>query len=95
MSEPYNEFAFPFVREAREQFSGMTLRDYFAIRAPEPAQHEIESEARSDMLANPHGEHNKPPRRSANRIRADLRYEYADAMLRSRATTPSRTADSK
>ena len=60
---------------------GMTLRDYFAIRAPEPSKERLERERQSDKNRNPYNEPHKPPLRSDTEIRCVLAYEYADAML--------------
>jgi hypothetical protein len=64
---------------------GMSLRDYFAIRAPEPTPEYITSEGERDRLANPHGDSYKPARRSRLEIIAGYRYAYADAMLAQRS----------
>jgi hypothetical protein len=72
-------------REVIAPVDGMSLRDYFAIRAPEPTKEQIESAAESDRLANPHGDSHKPPRRSRLEIIAHYKYAYADAMLQERA----------
>ncbi len=63
---------------------GMTLRDYFAIRAPEPSESRISINRNRDSNRNPHNESHKPHIRSEVEIRCDLAYEYADAMLRAR-----------
>lgn len=63
---------------------GMSLRDYFAIRAPEPTAERMTMERQRDRNRNPHNEGHKPPQRSDVEIRCDLAYEYADAMLRAR-----------
>lgn len=63
---------------------GMTLRDYFAIRAPEPSAAYVNAEVERDRLANPHGDNYKPARRSLLEIVAGYRYAYADAMLAER-----------
>lgn len=65
--------------------TGMSLRDYFAIHAPEPSPEYINSEGERDRLANPHGDTYKPPRRSRGEIIAGYKYAYADAMLAERA----------
>jgi len=64
--------------------SGMTLRDYFAIRAPEPTKERMDCERRCDQNRNPYNDAHKPKLRSDVEIRCDLAYEYADAMLRAR-----------
>ena len=63
---------------------GMTLRDYFAIRAPEPTESMMQIESTRDRYRNPYNEPHKPKLRSNYEIRADLAYEYADAMLAAR-----------
>lgn len=66
-------------------YQGMSLRDYFAIHAPEPTKDEIELQQSFDRNRNPHNDGPpKPPRRGCAEIRADLRYSYADAMLAAR-----------
>lgn len=63
---------------------GMTLRDYFAIHGPEPLDVEIQLERQKDRDRNPYNESNKPPLRSDREIRCELRYAYADTMLKER-----------
>lgn len=63
---------------------GMTLRDYFAIRAPEPSKDRIEMLMHFDRNRNPYNDSHKPRLRSEVEIRCDLAYEYADAMLKAR-----------
>lgn len=63
---------------------GMSLRDYFAIRVPEPTKDEIDQQFRNDQTANPHGDTYKQKRRSRLEIISDLRYAYADAMITGR-----------
>lgn len=65
---------------------GMSLRDYFAIHAPEPTKEQIEQVGERERLANPHGDTYKPRRRGWTEIACSLRYEWADAMLAARAT---------
>lgn len=62
----------------------MTLRDYFAIHGPEPSEASIKEEADRERLANPHNDSYKPRRRSWREIRASLRYDYADDLLKAR-----------
>lgn len=79
--------AFPEVpgdRNGYEGKSGMTLRDYFAIRAPEPTAERISMERTSDRNRNPYNDEHRPKLRSDVEIRCDLAYEYADAMIRAR-----------
>ena len=64
--------------------SGMSLRDYFAIRAPQPTEAQVKYEAERDRVANPHGDSYKPHRRSILEIECGLRYVWADAMLEAR-----------
>lgn len=59
--------------------SGMSLRDYFAVHAPEPTQDQIKFLVESDRARNPHGDDYKPKRRSISEIIWDIRYAYADA----------------
>lgn len=63
---------------------GMTLRDYFATRAPEPKAERMAIERQSDHNRNPYNDAHKPKLRSDVEIRCDLAYEYADAMLKAR-----------
>lgn len=69
-----------------ETTGGMSLRDYFAIHAPEPSHTDIMHIVERERLANPHNEpyHNKVRRRGVEEIRCALRYEFADAMLSAR-----------
>lgn len=64
---------------------GMSLRDHFAGLAPIPTAAAVQFEADRDRLANPHGDDNKPNRRSYLEIVCDLRYQYADGMIKARA----------
>lgn len=61
----------------------ITLRDYFAIRAP-ICQIDIEAEMSLDRSRNPHNENHKPKIRSILEIRCELSYKYADQMLKAR-----------
>lgn len=63
---------------------GMSLRDYFAIRAPEPTAEHMQIERLHDKNRNPYNEGHKPRLRTDIEIRCDLAYEYADAMLKAR-----------
>ncbi|AOJ31395.1 hypothetical protein [Burkholderia metallica] len=79
--------AFPGPDQAEQSadiHEGMTLRDYFAIRAPEPTKERMDCERRYDQNRNPYNDAHKPKLRSDVEIRCDLAYEYADAMLRAR-----------
>lgn len=69
----------------REQYPGMSLRDYFAIHGPEPRKEDIEFVMNREKAANPHGDNYKPRRRGWNEIRIALRWEFADAMLAQRS----------
>ncbi|MBA1364069.1 hypothetical protein, partial [Burkholderia gladioli] len=62
-----------------DHFNGMTLRDYFAIRAPEPTAERMQIERLHDKNRNPYNEGHKPRLRTDIEIRCDLAYEYADA----------------
>lgn len=78
-----NNPAFPVVT-AKAYHTGMNLRDYFAIHAPEPDENDLQSERRRDQTKNPHNDPHKPRIRSDLEIRTQLRYEYADAMMKAR-----------
>jgi hypothetical protein len=84
--ELHDEYPRPGAVECRHLHAeeGMTLRDYFAIRAPEPSKDRIEMLMQFDRNRNPHNDSHKPRLRSEVEIRCDLAYEYADAMLRAR-----------
>jgi len=86
-----DEPAFPLAFVSRENgkgvvnvADGMTLRDYFAVRAPEPTKDEIDLILRMEQQANPHGDSYKPRRRGVEEIKCALRYRFADAMLKAR-----------
>ena len=64
---------------------GMDLRDYFAIHGPQPSEGSIEVQTKHDHNMNPHNYPNKPKLRSSKEIEADLRYEFADAMMEARS----------
>lgn len=63
---------------------GVSLLDWFATFAPRPQRSRILFELQRDQSLNPHGDYNKPKRRSEAEIVADLKYEYAKAMLLAR-----------
>jgi hypothetical protein len=62
----------------------MSLRDYFAIHAPDPSTEAVINEQRSDRLKNQYNEQHKPKIRTNLEINAALRYSFADAMLAER-----------
>lgn len=82
MSDPIKAFPNSFERFPTEE--GMDLRDYFAIRAPEPSKEYIEHQGEIDRLRNPHGDNYKPPRRSTLEIITQYKYQYADVMMEAR-----------
>lgn len=87
-----DDCAFPVV-EIRDgcayvTYWGLTKREYFAIRAPEPTAEQMQHQVSMDTASNPNGDSYKPKRRSMLEIEADLRYAWADEMLN---THPSRT----
>jgi hypothetical protein len=62
-----------------------TLRDWFAAMAPEPDDKTVQAAQSYDRARNPHNDGPpKPPLRDEKQIRAELRYQYADAMLAAR-----------
>lgn len=63
---------------------GMTLRDYFASKAPEASAGWIDMRRNSDRMRNPHNDSYKPPLRSETELRAAWAFEWADAMLKAR-----------
>lgn len=65
--------------------NGMTLRDWFATHAPMPTKDEIDMQCNFDGAKNPHNDSYKPPLRERHEIIADLKYRYADAMLKARS----------
>lgn len=62
----------------------MNLLDWFATFAPEPTKEEIEYEMQQDKLKNPHNDSYKPKRRSKVEIICELRYKYANEMIKAR-----------
>lgn len=63
----------------------MTLRDHFAIHAPQPSEEDIKMQQTFDQQRNPHNDGPpRPKRRSRVEIVCDLRYEFADQMIRTR-----------
>lgn len=71
------------------QFPGMTLRDYFAVRAPAPTKEAVELIMRMEQQANQHNDHYKPARRGILEIECALRYKWADAMIEARTDQAS------
>ena len=65
-------------------YGGMSLRDYFAIHAPEPSTERVTAQQTLDRGRNPHNDSYKPRLRTELEIKSDLRYSYADAMLKAR-----------
>jgi hypothetical protein len=63
---------------------GMSLRDWFAAMAPKPPRWRIKLESNMDRSRNPHNDSYKPKIRGEFEIEADLRFEFADAMLKAR-----------
>lgn len=66
------------------QHGGMTLRDYFAAKAPSPSSEWIETQRQLDRQRNPHNDSHKPPIRDLVELDAAWRYKWADAMLKER-----------
>lgn len=62
-----------------------TLRDWFAAVAPEPDNDDIKTEMMLDNNKNPYNEGHKPQPRTRMEIIADLRYKFADAMIKARS----------
>ena len=63
---------------------GMSLRDWFAGQAPEPSDDYVNLQRSMDAQRNPHNDPYKPQPRTTLAIKAQYRYEYADAMLAAR-----------
>lgn len=99
MSEPYNEPAFPNIGAlADHQYSGMSLRDYFAGKAPSDEIQELQfrhlSPSAMEMLTGmkrPDGsggvltaEQQIAKCEFYAAVTAKLRFMHADAMLRAR-----------
>ena len=60
------------------------MLDWFATFAPEPTKEEIEYELNKDKLVNPYGYDNMPRRRNVQEIKCDLKYEYAQNMIKAK-----------
>lgn len=74
------------IQEALPGLSKLTLRDIFAMHAPEPREDDVRMQCEYDRQRNPYNEGPpKPPLRSVEEVRADLRYRYADSMLKARS----------
>lgn len=60
-----------------------SMRNAWALRAPQPTPERIHTQMELDRQANPHNEpyHNKKPRRSEAEIVSDLAFAYADTIL--------------
>ena len=65
--------------------AGMSLRDWFAGRAPAPSESWLSLQHSIDRQRNPHNDDYKPPLRSDLELDAEWRYRWADAMLARRA----------
>lgn len=71
---------------ADEMFvGGMTLRDYFAAKAPECPSNYLTTQRGIDHGRNPYNEAHRPPLRSDLQIIAEWNFAYADAMLAERS----------
>lgn len=77
------EPAFP--QPVEIQGRGMSLRDYFAIRAPVPTKEAVDLILRMEQQANPNNDSYKPNRRGVLEIECSLRYKWADEMLKARS----------
>ena len=64
------------------QLADIELRDYFAIHAPQPSRETISLYLSLDKGRNPHKDHFKPKIRTEVEIECDLRYEFADMMMK-------------
>ena len=71
--------AFPMMDQEWKEHPGMSLRQYFAIHAPEPTEGDIRTEMAYDRNRDPHNDRNGI--RGKLEIIAALRYRYADAMI--------------
>ena len=67
---------------------GLSRRDWFATFAPLPSEDAVKFHLEHDRAANPHGDSYKPSRRTVIEIIADLRFEYADAMIEAARKEP-------
>lgn len=63
----------------------ITLRDLFAVFSPEPKEQNVVSELERDRRFNPHNDHYKPSLRSTLEIECELRYKWADMMMKKRS----------
>lgn len=61
---------------------GLTLLEWYATFAPEPDPSDVAEEYERDKTANPHGDSYKPKRRGKAEIIADLKFQYAEAMVK-------------
>lgn len=52
-----------------------------AANAPNPTDAEIMHQLELDMQRNPHGDHNKPKRRSRDEVVADLKIDHAFKLM--------------
>lgn len=59
-----------------------TLRAMYAAIAPAPTDEEIKWEMQKDRNLNPHNDFHKPKLRERNEVIADLRFKFADTMLK-------------
>ena len=77
--------AFPACNEAAmNETMGMTLRDYFASKAPEPSEAWISVQRGIDRNRNPHNEPHKPAPRDDFQLIAEYKFAHADAMIKAR-----------
>lgn len=63
---------------------GADLLDWFAVKAPQPSKSRVEREMMRDKRLNPHNESHKPTVRDEIEIECQLRYEWAETMMRVR-----------
>lgn len=68
------------------KISDEVLRDLFAMNAPEPTQGDVELVQRGYKNLNPYNQHDKPKMPSRMEIECQIRYKWADTMLKVRST---------
>jgi len=76
----------PAEKDATRPFTEVaTLRDWFALHAPEPSAAAVNMVMQMEQQANPHNDSYKPKRRGDAEIKCALRYKFADEMLKVRS----------
>lgn len=71
----------------------LTIVDFFAALLPEPTKEQVEHEMHMDIARNPHNDSWHPKRRTDLEIKCQLRYQYANMMMKERSNNVERSTN--